>query len=196
MQVREYLATDDGKNRTKSRVPATTPMGSLYSSEMLGLREKLKLLDELESRFQGYPVVSKYSEMEKEITNLFGGQFWKTLTEWRPANPVALHVAMAVVARHEVYDTTLPMGAPNPEAMQRIIKADEEARIQMMRKLVELQKQHVLSASQHGRDAQGDPDGQAQRLDLWLRYQTKSRRDFYQALREYRSLKEAEKSAR
>jgi len=195
LQVLEYWTTDDEKNSTKSRVPATTPMGSLASSVMLGLPGKLKLLEYLEQRFQAHPLVSEFPEMEKQIVDAFGAEFWKTLVRWEPANPWLLNFGILAAERHDVFDTELPE-PPNPEARQRFIKADEYARMQMMRKLIELQKQHVLSAIQHVRDAQAAPDGQVQRLDLFLRYQTKSRRDFYQALREYRSLKEAEKSAR
>ena len=195
MQVREYLATDDSKKRTKSRVPATTPMGSQYSSVMLGLREKLKLLDELKSRFQTNPIVSEYPEMQEQIIDAFGAEFWRTLMEWEPADPWKLYTAIMVAEKNKSYDTTIPEG-PNPEAERRLVKEDENTRIQMMAKLVELQKQHVLSSIQHIWNAQDGPDQQVQRLDLSLRYQTKSRRDFYQALREYRNLKEAAKSAR
>src|SRR5215469_5843896 len=194
LQILEHWATDD-KNSTKSRVPATTPVGSLYSSVMLGLREKLKLLDELESRFRAYPIVSEYPEMQKQIVAAFGAEFCKTLLEWEPAEPWQLNTAILAAERNKVFDTNLPP-PPNPEAKRRIIKEDENARIQMMTKLVELQRQHVLSAAQHVRDAHGGIDHQAQRLDLFLRYQTKARHDFYHALREYWNLKETEKGAR
>jgi hypothetical protein len=132
--------------------------------------------------------------MQKQITDAFGGQFWSTLTEWEPINPVALQLAMAIVEKSDIYGTELPTETLNAGARRRHAEADEYARVQMMRKLVELQKQHVLFATRSSRNAQGgEPDDRAQRLDLFLRYQTKSRRDFYHTLHEYWRLKETEK---
>jgi hypothetical protein len=189
VQVRECLGTNDEENRTKP-LASTTPVGPPVTLE---LRRRLKLIEELESRFRAFPNVSEYPEMEKQITDVFGVQFWRTLTEWEPANPVALQLAMMAVERSDIYGTELPTEAHDPEAERKHMKADEFARMQMMTKIVELERQHLLSVIQHFRDAQGraleDP---VQRLDLFLRYQTKSRRDFYHTLREYWSLKEAE----
>ena len=197
MQILECLATDDEKNRTKPLVSAT-PMGCQYSSLTTELRrQQLRFLDELESRFRRYPIVSQYPEMEKQITDLFGVQFLKILTEWEPANPVALKLAMMAVERNDFFGTKLPEGSNQPEAGRKHVKADEYARMQMMTKIVELERQHILSVIQHFQNAIGGAlDDRVQRLDLFLRYQTKSRRDFYHTLREYWSLKETEKGSR
>ena len=187
VQVRECLGTIDEENRTKPLASTTfgEPPGTLE------LRRRLKLLDELESKFRAFPNVSEYPEMQKQITDAFGAQFWSTLIEWEPANPVALQLAMVAVERSEVYGTDLPKEANEPEAARKHMKADENARMQMMTKIVELERQHLLYATHHSQG--GGLDDRAHRLDLFLRYQTKSRRDFYHALREYRSLTEAEK---
>jgi hypothetical protein len=188
VQVRECLGTIDEENRTKP-LASTTFLGPPGTLE---LRQRLKLLDELESRFRAFQNVSQYPEMQKQITDAFGGQFWRTLTEWEPANPVMLQLAMVAVNRNEVYGTDLPKEADEPEAARKHMKADENARMQMMTKLVELERQHLLYATHHSQG--GGLDDRAHRLDLFLRYQTKSRRDFYHALREYWSVKKAGQS--
>ena len=63
------------------------------------------------------------------------------------------------------------------------------SRVPLAWKLIDQEKRNLLRGLEEGRT----PEDEVQRAELFLRYHTKARRDFYHALREYRILKDGKK---
>jgi len=161
-----------------------------YSLKAWELRRRLKVLEELREIVEERTLIP--AELEKPVTQAFGADFWRTLVEWTPTSVSMLHMVRIMVERSEAYGLQLPGRPPTPEEERKYLEFDSFARRQMMLKLVDVERQHLLLAIHYvgqTEDGQTVLKDRADRLDLFLRYQTTARREFYGALKEYQQLK-------
>jgi hypothetical protein len=147
-------------------------------------RARLKLLDELQH--QAVPLRIRPG-MEAAVTQAFGLEFWKTLSQWEPVNDQAIKIACVLTAHYENHrsEPEHEHEPPTPEERDRYLYADSFSRGQMIQKLIEREREHVLQLHQAHAKAKGSPAENTHRLELFLRYRTAARRDFYRALAEF-----------
>lgn len=154
------------------------------------LRRRLRLVEELREAIQPSGWIPK--AFEKPVTDAFGPEWWRILVVWSPTNPTLMLMMETFLEKAKLYnlpdadDSATPA---TPEEEQRLLEMDSALRQQMILKLLDLQKSFLLMAL-HNAEQRGDAaTGVQQRLDLFLRYQSMVKRQFYKALREYRALK-------
>lgn len=112
----------------------------------------------------------------------------KILTEWQSDNPVASALAHAMVAKAENFKMDLP-------AVYRGIEGERDPLTtglyrQMIGKLLHQEARNLMQDVEESET----PEDKVRRADLFIRYDVKTRRSFYQALREFLELKKTETS--
>lgn len=151
-------------------------------------RSRLKILDDLIDRISRREDIAKSPDLEKVVIEEFSEEFWKLLTDWRSDSPTLYALAQTMLEKSALFHTELPpvyrdaVGEGRPVLPPNLYQ-------ELMRKLIDQEKRNLLRGLEEGRT----PEDEIQRAELFLRYHTKARRDFYHALREYRILKNAKK---
>src|SRR5260370_33576189 len=109
-----------------------------------------------------------------------------------PTN-VRLHFMNEIaLGRSRSDDMDLGIGSPTPDQEREYSTAETALRMQMISKLLDFEKRHLQLALDYVQmtDDAGIVAG-IHRLDLFVRYLTTAKRDFYRALKEYRQTKNA-----
>ncbi len=184
-ELRKQLEVESEEKRNRP-IDDGSRMTYPYSLKAWELRRRLKVLEEVRNIVEKHTLISP--EWEKPVTQAFGADFWRTLVEWTPTEPLLLHMLRIGLVRSRAYGLKLPQEPPTPEEEKEYVAADALARRQMMLKLVDVEKQHLQLALRHVQqteDAGAVLSDKADRLDLFIRYQTTARREFYRALKEY-----------
>jgi hypothetical protein len=128
-------------------------------------------------------------EFEEPVTHAFGPDLWKTLTEWAPVNPVNVWISRLTscrVERTEMYGTEPSIANLSAEEKKQISDANDLKGSEMVCKLIDVYKLLLFSTLRSIEKGGMMPDERESRLDLFIRYSTTARRDFYRSLREYR----------
>jgi hypothetical protein len=187
-QLTGHSATQDEK---ASDPPAEEfPMYFPYKMTPSELRRRLKSVEDLEE------IVSLESRldsrMEEPVSKAFGAEFWKMLQEFTPENITLLNIAAMGLEAYPAYGMDDPSPRPTPEQEKSYRRADSCARIEMRTKFVQLEKLHLQQALRFVEQTGNgviEAAASSNRLDLFLRYATTTRRDFYRTLRDYLEIK-------
>lgn len=154
------------------------------------LKMRQKLLEELEKRIrQGG---SLPEELVDSASQAFGSNFCKTLIDWAPVNVTLLRMMEVVLEKSKLFGVEPPVAPPTPDGERIYTQVERSVRRQMMLKLLDLEKQHLqlaLDRVLNTDDAGIFVKEGIHRLDLFLRYLTTAKREFYRALKEYREAK-------
>ncbi len=191
-EVKYQLATESEQD-AKALSDEEPPMEYPYALTAWQLGRRLKELEALREAFESRGGILA-DEWEKPVSAAFGRDFWKTLVDWTPVpvDAILMGFLRGVREREELYGME-PLGEPlTPEEKQECLRLDTFARQQMMLKLLDLERRHLLLALHHVQrtaDSARASEERSGRLDLFLRYQTTARREFYRALKEYLQLK-------
>jgi hypothetical protein len=157
-------------NTAETTAPAKSPHPYVGST----LRSRLKIIDELNDRISGGKSIA---DLEKVVIEAFDEEFWKLITEWGSESPALYAMAQALLQKSAIFHTEPPLISGDSVAVLPANLYQE-----LMRKLLDQEKRNLLRGLEEGRT----PEDEVQRAELFLRYHTKGRRDFYHALREYR----------
>jgi hypothetical protein len=188
-QLRRYMATqsDHGKDQA---VEHEVPMNFPFRVTAGELRRRLKFLDDLQGMIGNGSLDSR---LEEDVTKALGEQFWKMLNEFTPVNIFKLQLMSHVVEHSTIHGGQIPVPRPTPKQEAEYREIDAFWRIQMRSKLVEEEKRHLQFALRYLEQTEGGNLGTAassDRLDLYLRYSSTARREFYRALNAYLAIKE------
>jgi hypothetical protein len=162
---------------------ATTGAQSPHSSVRVSRRSRLKFIDELKNQIANGAIVSKSPELKKQIIDVLGEQVCEVLSEWDCDNPVVSALAHAMVTRCENFKMDLPAPFRGIEGERDPLTTGVYR--QLMGKLLDQEARNLL------RDVEDSemPEDEVRQTDLFIRYDVKIRRSFYQTLREFRELK-------
>jgi hypothetical protein len=171
--------------------------GHPYTLTPFQVRGRKELLKNLVAAVAGAP--HRLGDWKEEITAAFGADFWQTLETWQPLDPGLLYdvvLTKDIKPKIEMYDLeSICVEKKDPaieEAMDRAVKTVRaQERREMFIKLTEVKQQALQEALQY---AVGVETGEVgangkNRLELFLRYQTTAKRDFFRALEEYEKRK-------
>jgi hypothetical protein len=188
-QVRRELEAESQELAAEA-VDDDSPLKYPFPLRKRELSQRLKFLEELREMIQIGSLRS--DEWKGPITEAFGEEFWMTLAEWEPQNLIYAQLAYCAAIKTESFPPSLidELNLPGKEQTQKWL--DPLPRQEMQLKLLDLKRQHLLEAlhfAEESRDGQAVTQGTAGPLDLYLRYRTQARRDFYRALKDYRELK-------
>jgi hypothetical protein len=105
-----------------------------------------------------------------------------------------MHMVEMLFAKHQIFGGEPPVEPPTPEEERKYLEIDSFSRQRMMLKLLDVEKQHLFLALNYVAHTKGEESAveRTARLDLFVRYQTTARREFYRALNEYERHKEAQ----
>lgn len=198
-------ATDDGKQGRAAEGSSLASMiiaGHPYTLTPSQLRKQMEFLDAFWGA-GGFP--SRLGEWKQPVTAAFGADFWQYFEEWEPTDAELLyHLKYSELSRKSRVFEWHPTVVEKKDRAELVKEAKEikeidivakavssHARFQLLGKLIELKKQALLEALQY---VVGMETGEAtasgkNRLELFLRYQTTAKRDFYRALKEYEKRK-------
>ena len=161
-----------------------------YGLKARKTEQALKLLDELRTKVENRRVLPP--EFEAPVTQVFGPNFWKRLTEWDPPDPVMIlcsRSAEHAVEISKLFDREMPEEKVSPEEKKKYEKkyvtADGVKEKEMMCKIIDIYRDLLVTRSRPGESGGILPDERGSRLDLSIRYHTTARRDFYRSLMEY-----------
>lgn len=203
-EVRRMLeaSTDNGTQGPPAEGTSRTAMilaGHPYTLTPSQIRGRMDFLDDVSQALRRNGRLG--DEWKEPMTAAFGADFWQSLREWEQTDKHLLW-GMLLFAdmekKEEMYNLS-PVAEKNPlketevDAVARAVRSKE--RSQMLAKLVEVKQQALQEALQY---AVGVEAGEAttagkNRLELFLRYQTTAKRDFYRALEEYEKRKKLTK---
>ena len=161
-----------------------------YALSASELRPLLELLENMQIDFA--QTGSLNPDLEDPLTRAFGVEFWKTLIAWQPLDTMMVRLLEAGLEKQKAFAMKPLEDPPTAEQERTYIEYDTKSRHEMVLKLMDMKKDelqlaiHRLGATNAGGRSIVE---EADRLDLYLRYQTGARREFYRALREYREAK-------
>jgi hypothetical protein len=161
-----------------------------YALSALELRPRLELLENTQTAFAQSGCLNP--DLEDPLTRAFGIEFWKTLVEWQPLNTTMVRLLETTVERQKVFSMEPLVDPPTAEQERMYMEYDTKSRNEMVLKLMEMKKDELLLAIHRSETTKAGERSileEADRLDLYLRYQTTARREFYRALHEYREAK-------
>ena len=161
-----------------------------YALSVPELRPRLDLLENTQIDFA--QTGSLNPDLEDPLTRAFGVEFWRTLIAWQPLNTMMVRLLEAGAEKQKAFAMKPLEDPPTPEQERMYMEYDTKSRHEMVLKLMDLKKDELLLAIHRlgttkagGRSILEEVD----RFDLYLRYQTAARREFYRALHEYREAK-------
>jgi hypothetical protein len=170
--------------------PAADFTSGVLQVQTLEVRKRLKFVEGLESRVRSEQPLD--SRLKEPVSKALGAEFWKMLQEYTPANIIALHLVADGLDRLDAYDLEHSGTNPTPEQEEEYRQAESFTRIQMRTKLVHLEKLHLQVAFRYLKQSEAGGVGTAtcsDRLDLFLRYASTARREFYRTLNSYLEIK-------
>jgi hypothetical protein len=184
--VKKQLDSGDDPQPLSTKVRMDFP----YVLSAPELRPRLELLENTQIDFAQTGCLNP--DLEDPLTRAFGIEFWKTLIDWQPLNTTMVRLLETTVERQKVFAMEPLVDPPTAEQERMYMEYDTKSRHEMVLKLMDLKKDELLLAIHRlgttnagGRSISEEVD----RLDLYLRYQTTARREFYRALHEYREAK-------
>lgn len=133
-------------------------------------------------------------DMEKLTEKALGTAFLRTLHDWEPLDPTLIRMNENLLAKQRIYDLEPVVQPPAQEKCDEYRAIEGSIRIQTLLKLTQLKQQDFQLALQFVQETGERSTVVKDRLEIFLRYQTAARRDFYRALHEYRQLKWPSKS--
>jgi hypothetical protein len=154
------------------------------------LRPRLELLEHTLIDFAQTGCLNP--DLEDPFTRAFGIEFWKTLIAWQPLDTMMVRLLEAGLEKQKAFAMKPLEDPPTAEQERTYIEYDTKSRHEMVLKLMDMKKEELqLAIHRLGTTNAGGRSivEEADRLDLYLRYQTGARREFYRALREYREAK-------
>jgi len=161
-----------------------------YALSTSELRPRLELIENTLIDFAQSGCLNP--DLEDPFTRAFGIEFWKTLIAWQPLDTMMVRLLEAGLEKQKAFAMKPLEDPPTAEQERTYIEYDTKSRHEMVLKLMDMKKDelqlaiHRLGATNAGGRSIVE---EADRLDLYLRYQTGARREFYRALREYREAK-------
>jgi hypothetical protein len=181
-EIRRLLREKEGTSPSESMPDLHFPY-DLTPSE---LRRRIDLLNDVDSCPGGYLT----RELQESVTRAFGVEFCQILTGWTAADSVMMMMFRTMRFKEQTYKLEPMADPPSPEDEAKCAGVDIQIREQYRRKLVAMERGHLMQALAYVQRASTGATGAGKdRLELFLRYQTSARRDFYRALREYRATK-------
>lgn len=165
--------------------------GHPYTLTPHQLKGRMDFLDEVGGELAGQGKLAE--EWKEPVSAAFGGEFWQSLQEWGETDRYLRYSMLLydeMEEKAEKYDLErIPkqdlLTDEQVAGVARAVRAMD--RRQMLAKLMEVKQQALHEALNY---AVGVEVGEAaangkDRLDLFLRYQTTAKREFYRALGEY-----------
>ena len=149
-------------------------------------RRRMKVLDELRTVCGNGRSIP--ANLQRSVIEMLGPKFWQLLTEWAPKNYVAMMLANMTYEKRKLLhmedmESSLPV--PSPDELQQFADRDAVGRKDMQLKLIAIRKDFEETLDRRARVSSSRDAAQthpSERLDLFLRYGTTARRDFYRAL--------------
>jgi hypothetical protein len=184
--VKKQLDSGDDPQPLREKVRMDFPY-ALSASE---LRPRLELLENTQTAFAQSGCLNP--DLEDPFTRAFGIEFWKTLIAWQPLDTMMVRLLEAGLEKQKAFAMKPLEDPPTAEQERTYIEYDTKSRHEMVLKLMDMKKEELqLAIHRLGTTNVGGRSivEEADRLDLYLRYQTAARREFYRALHEYREAK-------
>lgn len=184
--VSRYISNGEGQNNPETPAGIEFPTEYPFELSPFNLKQRIKFIEHLQQEMAkgGSDLRPQW---EKPVTRAFGSAFWRIVNDWKPADPVLMMMNEAIVEKSRLFKKNLPCGTMTAEEEEKYRAADSLSRKQMVLNLIDEQKQFLLLALhfvENGGSGDSAADGMG-RLDLFMRYHTTARRDFYRALEEY-----------
>jgi hypothetical protein len=146
----------------------------------------IRLLDQLrEAVERGHQLPG---DLEGVITERFGHKVWEVLTQWKSQDVLLMHMMATVKNKAEFFNTKPPVEPPTPKEEDLYNQIGSLLKHEMALKVIDLLK-HYLADQQRSNQTGQNPAAATSRLELFIRYQTAARREWYRVLREYMRLK-------
>jgi hypothetical protein len=179
-EVEKVLDPNQPNNsKANPRLQATPPTRFERQSD-------IRLLDQLrEAVERGHQLPG---DLEGVITERFGHKVWEVLTQWKSQDVFLMHMLVAAKNKAEFFDTKPPVEPPTPKEEDLYNQIGSLLKHEMALKVIDLLK-HYLADQQRSNQTGQDPAAATSRLELFIRYQTAARREWYRVLREYMGLK-------
>jgi hypothetical protein len=184
--VKKQLDSRDDPQPLSAKVRMDFPY-VLSTSE---LRPRLELIENTLIDFA--QTGSLNPDLEDPFTRAFGIEFWKTLIAWQPLDTMMVRLLEAGLEKQKAFAMKPLEDPPTAEQERTYIEYDTKSRHEMVLKLMDMKKDELqLAIHRLGTTKAGGRSilEEVDRLDLYLRYQTAARREFYRALHEYREAK-------
>jgi hypothetical protein len=99
-QTAANVAMREAATGPDSNICAEATAGFAEALNKSELGRRLKVLDWLKTRTKGVRVPA---DMEGPVTQAYGSEFWKTLTEWAPLDDQALMVGCVLAESHQYF---------------------------------------------------------------------------------------------
>jgi hypothetical protein len=129
------------------------------------------------------------AELEEQVTQAFGPDLWKALTQLAPVDLASIWVprlCMSAVERGEPYGSEPPTPNLSAEEKKQICDFNALRELPLICKFIKTYKNLLLAARSSVETRSTFLGEHESRLDLFIRYSTTTHRDFYRSLREYR----------
>jgi len=181
--VEKQVASADDPQPLSDEPHMDSPPGTLE------LRARLRLVEDLRTAFKQNLTLS--SQLKEQVSHAFDAGFLNTLVEWRPTNITLSLLMSSMLDKSKLLGTVVGDGPPSDEQKRHYMECDTELRLQMVLKLLDVKEQGLLFDLYRAKEAKagGRLPEWMERLDLFVRYQTNARREFYRALGEYHAAK-------
>jgi hypothetical protein len=127
-------------------------------------------------------------EFEEQVTRAFGPVFSKQVAQWASGDGVRFWSASLMEIaeeRQRVFGLEPSFAPPSAEEKKRISESNDLKEIEATRKLIEVVIDILVNNFCPVESGGALLNERASRLDLFIRYSTTARRDFYRSLREY-----------
>ena len=180
---KEFAIENEGSQQEPSGVGVSFSSGPKVGRS----QECIKMLDALYNRTVERGCLPP--ELEEPVTQICGPELWKILAQWPPVNPVGVlmgRLNLMTLEREELFGCESSMPDLSEEEKKQIFDANALRELELICKLIKAYKQVLLTASSSVEKGSMFQGGRESRLDLFVRYSTTARRDFYRSVREYK----------
>jgi hypothetical protein len=179
-EVEKVLDPNQTNNsKANPRLQATPPTRFERQSD-------IRLLDQLREAVEAGRQLP--GDLEEPITRKFGAKIWQTLTQWKSQDVILMHLLATVMNKTEFFHTKPLVEPPAPNEETLLKKIGSILEHEMALKVIDVLKHYVADEQRSNQTGQ-DPAAATSRLELFIRYQTAARREWYRVLREYMGLK-------
>jgi hypothetical protein len=146
------------------------------------LRNQMALLDELERQADS---LRMSPDLQQAVTQAFGSDFWNTINHFDGKERIAKMFAEMLRESHKNYGVDLPPELSNLPDGEEEVPIDIDTQRQLVRKLIDLKRRHLLELDRVGQKAAALQIDQTHRCELAIRYLTYAQRAFYRTKSEY-----------
>ena len=169
----ELTADDDAAN-------ASRPQENVGGT----LRAQIRLINELRERVKENEVIAGSPELEKKVIEVLGTDIGQMLTAWATENQAAWACMQAMIYKNKNFNLETPEALRGHEEDSPMVVVPGIYKL-VVCMLLDFVSRNLL------RDVTkcGAVSDRIQRDELFFRYYTKARRDFYQVLKDYLALR-------